>query len=106
MSSREQRIAENEALFRDANERIVRTEGARRDPIEIICECGDRDCLERINVKRTDYERARSDPALFLAATGHVKPDAEQIVSETADHQLLRKTGDAAVVAEERNPRS
>ncbi|HEV7134273.1 MAG TPA: hypothetical protein VGN27_11145 [Gaiellaceae bacterium] len=106
MSSREQRIAANEAAFRDVNERIARAGVSQTSPLEIICECGDADCLERIAVTAAEYERARADPTLFIARTGHIKADVEHIVAEQGDHQLIRKTGDAAVVAEERDPRS
>jgi hypothetical protein len=106
MSARQQRIAANEALFRDTNERIARKDAARTDRLEIICECGDPDCIERISVSVNEYEQARSEPALFLAKSGHIKTGAEQVVAEQGDHQLLRKTGDAAILAEERDPRS
>ena len=106
MSSREQRIAANEALFRDVNERIADADVSQTSPLEIICECGDADCLERIAVSRAEYERARSDATLFIAKSGHIKADVEHVVAEHGDHQLVRKTGDAAAVAEERDPRS
>jgi len=50
VSSREQRIAADEALFGDINERFARNDAPRTDQLEIICECGDRDCLERFTV--------------------------------------------------------
>lgn len=106
MSSREQRIAGNEAHFRDVNERIARKDAPEHDEFEIICECGDADCLERITVPLGVYEQARSDPTLFLAKPGHLKATAEQIVAGRPGYQLIRKTGDAAAVAEERDPRS
>jgi hypothetical protein len=106
VSSRAQRIAANEALFRDANERIARQDAATHDELEIICECGDRDCLERITVTVAVYERARGDPRLFLAKPGHLKAGVEQVVGESEGHELVRKTGEAAAVAEERDPRS
>jgi hypothetical protein len=106
MSSREQRIAANEARFRDVNERIARKDAPHANELEIICECGDPDCLERITVALSEYEQARSDPSLFLAKPGHLRAEAEQIVVDHPEHQLVRKTGDAATVAEERDPRS
>jgi hypothetical protein len=106
MTSRNQRIAANEAQFRDVNERIARKDAPHHRELEIICECGDRDCLERIQVTVVEYEEARSDAALFLARRGHLEPGAEVVVAERGDHQLVRKTGDAAAIAEERDPRS
>jgi len=106
VSAREQRIAENEALFRDANERIVSKHARHDEALEIICECGDDDCLERLIVSADEYEQARSDPTLFLAKNGHIIFDVEEVVAKRPTHQLIRKTGDAAAVAEERDPRS
>lgn len=106
MSAREQRIASNEASFRDVNERIAGQQAPVTGSLELICECGDLDCVERVNVEVGEYEQARSDPRLFLAKSGHIDLEAEQVVAEHGDHQLVRKTGDAAAVAEERDPRS
>jgi hypothetical protein len=106
MSSREQRIAMNEALFRDVNERIARKHTPDLDQFEVICECGDPECVERITVSPGEYEQARSDPTLFLTKPGHFDAVAEHVVADHTDHQLVRKTGEAATVAEERDPRS
>jgi hypothetical protein len=106
MSSRDQRIAANEALFREVNERIADLDAPHHAELEIICECGDRDCLERITVSVGEYEEARADATLFLARRGHLMPGAEVLVAERGDHQLLRKTGEAAAIAEEHDPRS
>jgi hypothetical protein len=106
MSSREQRIAANEARFRDVNERIVRNESQAAEVFEIICECGDPECLERITVTSAEYEEARSDPTLFLVKAGHIIAEAEDVVADQPGHRLVRKTGDAASLAEEHDPRS
>jgi hypothetical protein len=98
MSSRDQRIAANEALFREVNERIADLDAPHHAELEIICECGDRDCLERITVSVGEYEEARADATLFLAR--------RVLVAQRGDHQLLRKTGEAAAIAEEHDPRS
>ncbi len=106
MSSREQRIAANEAHFRDINERIARKDAPESQELEIICECGDADCLERITVPLPAYEQARSEPTLFLATPGHLRAEAEEVVVDRPGYQLIRKTGAAAAVAEEQDPRS
>ena len=40
---REERVAKNEILFRQVNERIREIEGERWrvDPVDFMCECGD-----------------------------------------------------------------
>ena len=59
--------------------------------MELICECGDLDCVERINVEVSEYEQARSDSRLFLAKPGHIDAEVEQVVAEHGDHQLVRR---------------
>jgi hypothetical protein len=43
---------------------------------------------------------------VFFAKPGHVEREAEDVVGAHLDHELVRKTGAAAIVAEERDPRS
>jgi hypothetical protein len=101
---RTERLSFNEVSFRNINESLVAFEQAGR--FSIICECGREDCRVRIDVTRTEYERARSDGALFLLATGHSDPSVEVIVSTEGDHELVRKTDEAASIAETLDPRS
>ena len=57
MDAREERIARNEVLFREVNERITELADPPREArIEIFCECGLDDCTERIEVAVRDYE--------------------------------------------------
>jgi hypothetical protein len=50
--------------------------------------------------------RARSDSTLFLAKPGRLQAEAEEIVADHPGYQQMRKTGAAAAVAEEQDPRS
>jgi hypothetical protein len=48
MSSREERIGLNEAVFREVNERIenlAETFDLKTQPLDLICECGDGTCI-------------------------------------------------------------
>jgi len=48
MSSREERIGLNEAVFREVNERIedlAETFDLRTQSLDLICECGDAACV-------------------------------------------------------------
>ena len=64
----EERTGENEALFRELNERLSRREqplilGER---LKWICECEDEEtCTERIEMSGREYEELRADPTHF-----------------------------------------
>jgi hypothetical protein len=118
VDERAERIGRNEALFRVFNEGVRRVserfnEGHREsfgvvlpDDLEIICECGERECDERIAVSGSDYERVRSDGALFFIRPGHEKPDVETVVERQEEWWVVRKhEGDPAHLARETDPR-
>jgi hypothetical protein len=104
MSLRKDRIARNEALFREVNERVkdlVPSEGG----IEFICECGYEECIERVSLTADEYERVRSDPVEFFVKPGHEIPDVEEVV-ETHDRFLLvRKHVEERDIARQLDPR-
>ncbi len=100
----------NEALFREVNEQIrsLADEFSTDDgAITVICECGDTDCVERFEVRLSDYERVRADSLLYLVATGHVFPNVERVVESADGHDVVEKQADAAAeLSEETDPRS
>lgn len=58
---RTRRIGENEALFRRVNNAVEEINDAREvdlDELEIICECGDPGCVERIPVRLLNTRRS------------------------------------------------
>jgi hypothetical protein len=106
---REQRVAKNEALFREVNERIkeVNEPLALEEPSDYLCECGSRDCTEPIALTHVEYERVRSEPTHFAVASGHVVPDVENVVAENDRYVVVEKSAPAAArIAIERDPRS
>ena len=110
MDERKRKIGENEALFRDVNERVKDVSdgfGVVLDDIELVCECGNLDCVERIHLDVRAYEELRADPALFAVRPGHEIPDTEDIVSTGGDYLVVRKKpGGPAELAAELDPRS
>jgi hypothetical protein len=107
--SREERIAKNESLFRDVNERIEQVE-RRAAQLDVeagfICECAALSCTERLPITLVDYEQARSDPTWFVVLPGHERPDVERVVETLSGCLIVEKLGEAGEEAEERDPRS
>jgi hypothetical protein len=107
---RARRVGLNEALFREVNEQILSLgdqfstdDGA----ITVICECGNADCTERVELRLSDYERVRADSLLYVVAKGHVFPDVERVVADEDGYEVVEKqAGPAADLSEETDPRS
>jgi hypothetical protein len=109
VDEREERIGRNEALFRDLNERVKDVDARFGYPVdgEFLCECGNRECVERVTVPLEEYERVRSDSTTFIVKNGHEQADVESIVAEHDDHVVVQKrAGTPARVATETDPRS
>lgn len=109
MDAREERLAENEAMFRRVNEeieQIARTHGSGAEHVyEFLCECSNVDCTLRVRLSSTAYEQVRDDPTQFVVAPGHELPEIEEVVFRTGGYQIVRKRGEAAQLAIEEDPR-
>jgi hypothetical protein len=106
--SREARLAKNESLFREVNERIA--EAARRTLVlpdaEFLCECGRPECLDRVLVPLDEYEAVRSHADRFVLAVGHDQPEVDRVLGAAQAYVVVEKTGEAAAVAEQLDPRA
>jgi hypothetical protein len=103
---RKERLARNEALFREVNERVEEiSDGAGLDVIEFICECGDAECTDPVSLTHAEYEQLRSDPLLFAVVPGHVIPEVEDVVSDGERFHVVRKHEKEAQIARSTDPR-
>lgn len=105
LDPREVRIARNEALFREVNERVNEVSGHSDRLIEFLCECGEDGCTESIHMTHAEYERLRSDPLFFGVKPGHAVLDVESVVAEGERFQTVRKFEDEAHIARATDPR-
>jgi hypothetical protein len=108
VSSREERVARNEATARQINEDIERAQQATSpsDHLRVLCECGREDCDRVLAVTPAEYESLRADPRVFAVAHDHVIADLEQVVAETDRFAVVAKReGIPAEVAVEEDPR-
>ena len=110
MAGREERIGLNEAVFREVNERIEQLSDSfhlRSEPLDLVCECGDASCLNRISMSHAEYEQLRADARRFGVYPGHVASDAEELVEKRKGYDIVLKSeGAAKRIAEETDPRS
>jgi hypothetical protein len=94
MVSWREREAWNEARFRDQNEWIDRTSesfGAETATDTFVCECGDGDCVQPIELTRTEYASIRSVSTHFAVALDHENPECEQVISECSRFAVIDK---------------
>jgi hypothetical protein len=108
VDERERRLALNEALFREANERVetLADQFGPDVPYEFLCECANADCTFRISLQLTVYESIRADPRQFVVLPLHYTPEVEDLVIEEDTHWVVRKTGEAGEYVEHLDPRS
>ena len=106
---RDERLAQNEALFRGVNERIrdiADRHGSDPHIYEFLCECSDPSCVERVTLSLDEYEAVRADGAWFVLAEGHADATIEKVVDAAPDHVVVEKVGVAGKVARALDPRA
>ena len=105
MDEQARRVAWNEILVREVNEHLDAGGGRPAEAFEILCECADTDCMEHVRVTTESYERARAQPTDFLLKPGHDTPEFEIVIESHEDFVVVRKSGEAAVLARRTDPR-
>lgn len=108
MGGREERWAENQALFRAVNELIETTASAAgldEHLYEFICECADVHCHVLLPMTVWQYEEVRADPTHFLVAPGHGRREIETIIARHGRYDVVRKLDDAGEYALQHDPR-
>jgi hypothetical protein len=106
-----ERVARNDAAFRDANEHIQSSAAAmgldEAGFLPVICECADVTCSVILQLTHAEYEEVRRHPERFLNARDHVRSALgwARVVSEHDRYTVVEKLGDAAEIAVELDPR-
>jgi hypothetical protein len=103
-----ERLAGNEAVFRDVNEAIEsgRIPAEVHETVAFRCECGELGCNDLIELTVGDYERVRAHPRRFLVTIGHQRDEIETIVETHPGYAVVEKRDQAGQLAEESDPRS
>jgi hypothetical protein len=107
-SEREDRLARNEAAYRQVNEAIGagRSEAAGDPPRPYLCECGLLECNDLVELTVAEYEAVRARPRRFFMVDGHEIPDVEHVVERFERYTVAEKENHEAHIAEESDPRA
>ena len=113
MSARDERLAGNEALFREVNERVAEVAThfveveTHIEPVDFTCECGRADCAEPIRMTLVEYEAIRAESTHFAVVPEHEQPEIEVVIERHPTYFVVEKSQeDAQEVARETDPRA
>lgn len=108
MDERSARLAQNEAIFRAANEAIeANRDDSAAERREYICECGVESCFERVALTLAEYEAVRAQAARFFVAPGHEDLSAGEVVVEHFSRfAVVEKRGEEREIVERSDPRA
>lgn len=107
MSSSLERLARNQALFREVNERLLEfTDGSSNGAIDVLCECSREECAVTMELSLEEYQRIRSRSTWFAISPGHETPAVERVVETRGAFAVVEKTNGAAfaVATDPRTP--
>jgi hypothetical protein len=88
------RLAANEARFREVNDRLRGDVGELVEPMErvpFVCECSRPDCRETIELALPEYAGVRADALCFALVPGHDVPEIEDVVQREERYVVVRK---------------
>jgi hypothetical protein len=107
-----ERVARNDATFRESNEEIARVarsfEMEEEALLPVLCECADLTCTEVVQLTVREYEDVRRVPTWFINAHGH-EASAQgwaRVVVTFDRYAVVEKIGEAAEIVTELDPRS
>lgn len=103
----EKKLAENEVIFRQANEKVQKGLKELRDmaatngqtglysykdtPLHYYCECADEDCRQRIVMTSSKYNELHQNSSQFILLPGHEIPSIERIMVREQDYIVVEK---------------
>lgn len=100
-----ERIGRNDAIFRQANERINEYAEARQpeESTPFICECADPACQDVVYIPLAEYSTIREGPRLFWNVPGHQASSQgwAQVIETHDAYVVVKKIGPAGEVAEQ-----
>jgi hypothetical protein len=102
----DRRLAQNQAIFRDFNERMQKnikvgkngngkddsfTDNSAKIPIDFFCECSDDKCQKQIRISPDTYNKIHEDKLQFIVLPDHQIERIEDIVERQPGYLVIRK---------------
>ena len=97
--ARSERIARNEASYRELNEAIQPGSSGGR-PFQLACECGGTDCTDALNIGPDEYAAVRTNPRRFIVLPGHEILEAEEVVDRQEGFFVVEKPEDVSHIVD------
>jgi hypothetical protein len=91
---REERLVQNQELFRYANERlgdIVTRANLDGYVVSFLCECADEDCFGRIELTLFEYEQAHLLSDSYIILVGHRRVVNEDVTEKRDTYEIVQK---------------
>ncbi len=100
------RLAKNEALYREVNERIgelMATQGLPAgERVDFLCECGDAARQTTVPLTLGEYREIHAERRRFCLVPGHEDLRLERVVAETDRFVVVEKRGEAGEIVDDR----
>ena len=99
MSESLERLARNQALFREVNERVEKIAGDN-NAVEFVCERSNTECIESVELTLAAYERIRSNSTWFVIKRSDPRSRSQSLpdLTDPRDRQTERPGSIAAAI--------
>jgi hypothetical protein len=103
----DRRMAENQVVFRRANENVqkslddanvIATEEGEEPiqldadaPLHFYCECSDENCRQRVKLSLNDYNKIHQARNTFVIVCGHDVPKIEEVTEKHTEYCVVTK---------------
>jgi hypothetical protein len=105
LSPRDEHLGRNETIFRELNEKLANLattfSWGPDEVFDLVCECGDATCVERIRLTRSEYEAVRAIPTHFAVFPAHAEADTERVVSSHETYDIVANEAPPETAREE-----
>lgn len=101
MSVSLERLARNQALFREVNERLLElSEGLQDGSMQFVCECSNDDCTVTVTMNHKEYESVRAHSTFFVVASGHEILEVENVIDRQDGWAIVQKVAETDYAVE------